>query len=69
MLVTQIPNVVEYVAVYLAAARLGVVLSPVPMQYRRGEIEPPALLILSLRKLGARRQAAQELPRHIGPAQ
>ena len=40
VLVTQIPNVVEYVAVYLAAARLGVVLSPVPMQYRRGELGP-----------------------------
>jgi acyl-CoA synthetase (AMP-forming)/AMP-acid ligase II len=40
VLVTQIPNVVEYVAVYLAAARLGVVLSPVPMQYRRAELEP-----------------------------
>jgi acyl-CoA synthetase (AMP-forming)/AMP-acid ligase II len=40
VLVTQLPNVVEYVAVYLAAARLGVVLSPVPMQYRRGELEP-----------------------------
>ena len=40
VLVTQLPNVVEYVAVYLAAARLGVVLSPVPMQYRRAELEP-----------------------------
>jgi acyl-CoA synthetase (AMP-forming)/AMP-acid ligase II len=40
VLVTQLPNVVEYVAVYLAAGRLGVVLSPVPMQYRRGELEP-----------------------------
>jgi acyl-CoA synthetase (AMP-forming)/AMP-acid ligase II len=40
VLVTQLPNVVEYVAVYLAAARLGIILSPVPMQYRRGELEP-----------------------------
>ena len=40
VLVTQLPNVVEYVATYLAAARLGIVLSPVPMQYRRAELEP-----------------------------
>ncbi|HJY39441.1 MAG TPA: class I adenylate-forming enzyme family protein, partial [Steroidobacteraceae bacterium] len=39
-LVTQLPNVVEYVAVYLACARLGVVISPVPMQFRRAELEP-----------------------------
>jgi acyl-CoA synthetase (AMP-forming)/AMP-acid ligase II len=40
VLVTQLPNVVEYVAVYLACARLGVVISPVPMQFRRAELEP-----------------------------
>jgi acyl-CoA synthetase (AMP-forming)/AMP-acid ligase II len=40
VLITQLPNIVEYVAVYLACARLGVVVSPVPMQFRRGEIEP-----------------------------
>lgn len=40
VLVTQLPNVVEYAAVYIAAARLGIVLSPIPMQFRRGELEP-----------------------------
>jgi len=40
VLVTQLPNVVEYVAVYLACARLGVLISPVPMQFRRAELEP-----------------------------
>jgi len=40
VLITQLPNVVEYVAVYLACARLGIVVSPVLMQFRRGEIEP-----------------------------
>jgi acyl-CoA synthetase (AMP-forming)/AMP-acid ligase II len=40
VLITQLPNVVEYAAVYLACARLGVVISPIPMQFRRGEIEP-----------------------------
>lgn len=40
VLITQLPNIVEYVAVYVACARLGIVLSPVPMQFRLGELEP-----------------------------
>ncbi len=39
ILITQLPNVAEYVAVYIAALKLGIVLSPVPMQFRRGEFE------------------------------
>jgi acyl-CoA synthetase (AMP-forming)/AMP-acid ligase II len=39
MLITQLPNIVEYPALYLAALRLGIVVSPVPMQYRRHELE------------------------------
>ncbi len=39
ILVTQLPNVVEYAALYLAAMRIGVVVSPVPMQFRRHELE------------------------------
>jgi acyl-CoA synthetase (AMP-forming)/AMP-acid ligase II len=39
VLVTQLPNVAEYPAVYLAAMRLGVIVSPVPMQFRRHELE------------------------------
>lgn len=39
VLVTQLPNVVEYAALYLAALRLGVIVSPVPMQFRRHELE------------------------------
>ena len=38
VLITQLPNVAEYVAVYLAAMKLGVVLSPAPMQFRRREL-------------------------------
>ncbi|MFT5576678.1 MAG: acyl-CoA synthetase (AMP-forming)/AMP-acid ligase II [Bermanella sp.] len=34
----QLPNIVELMAVYLAVARLGAVISPVPMQYRRHEL-------------------------------
>ena len=44
ILITQLPNVVEYVAVYIAAARLGIILSPVPMQFRRHELEQIAAL-------------------------
>jgi acyl-CoA synthetase (AMP-forming)/AMP-acid ligase II len=40
VLVAQLPNVVEFPALYLACARLGVILSPVPMQFRSGELEP-----------------------------
>jgi len=39
ILVTQLPNIAEYIAVYLAAMKLGVVLSPVPMQFRRRELQ------------------------------
>jgi len=39
ILVTQLPNIAEYPALYLAALRLGIILSPVPMQFRRHELE------------------------------
>jgi non-ribosomal peptide synthetase component E (peptide arylation enzyme) len=38
VLITQLPNIAEYPALYLAALRLGIVVSPVPMQYRRHEL-------------------------------
>lgn len=38
VLITQLPNIVEYVALYLAAMRIGVIVSPVPMQFRHREI-------------------------------
>ncbi|KQX76406.1 class I adenylate-forming enzyme family protein [Aeromicrobium sp. Root472D3] len=34
----QVPNTVELVEVYLAAWTVGVIVSPLPMQYREGEI-------------------------------
>lgn len=39
VLVTQLPNIAEYPALYVAAMRLGIVVSPVPMQFRRHELE------------------------------
>ena len=39
IVLVQLPNVWEGVALYLATARLGLVLSPVAMQYRHHELE------------------------------
>lgn len=39
VLITQLPNIAEYPAIYVAAMRLGIVVSPVPMQFRRHELE------------------------------
>lgn len=38
IIIAQLPNVVDYVVTYLAASRLGLILSPVPMQYRGHEL-------------------------------
>lgn len=43
ILLIQMPNVVEYLYIYLAASRLGVIVSPVPMQYRERELAQIAL--------------------------
>ena len=45
VVLAQLPNVWECVALYLAAARLGLVLSPVAMQYRRHELDQIATLL------------------------
>jgi non-ribosomal peptide synthetase component E (peptide arylation enzyme) len=39
ILVVQLPNFVELVIVYLAAARIGAIVSPAPMQYRTHELK------------------------------
>ena len=39
IVVVQLPNCVEQFVVYLTCARLGVVVTPVPVQYREHEIE------------------------------
>ncbi|QOC23547.1 acyl--CoA ligase [Wenzhouxiangella sp. AB-CW3] len=49
--VVQLPNVAEFVVLYLALARIGAVISPVPVQYSRHELSmiaealEPALFI------------------------
>ena len=37
-LVVQLPNLVELPAIYLACARLGIIVSPAPVQYREHEL-------------------------------
>ena len=39
ILITQLPNIAEYTAVYVAALKLGVILSPVPIQFGRGDLK------------------------------
>jgi acyl-CoA synthetase (AMP-forming)/AMP-acid ligase II len=39
VIVAQLPNIVEGTIVFLAAARIGAIISPVPVQYRRHELE------------------------------
>lgn len=39
ILITQLPNIAEYIAVYIAALKLGIILSPTPMQYRHRELQ------------------------------
>lgn len=38
IVVVQMPNVAELIVLYIAAARLGLILSPLPVQYREKEI-------------------------------
>jgi acyl-CoA synthetase (AMP-forming)/AMP-acid ligase II len=38
VIMVQLPNIAELVCVYLAAARLGVIVSPLPIQYRTHEM-------------------------------
>lgn len=44
IVLVQLPNVVELVIVYLAAARIGAIVTPVPVQYRTHELKQVAAL-------------------------
>ncbi|MEZ4668144.1 MAG: class I adenylate-forming enzyme family protein [Anaerolineae bacterium] len=39
IVMVQLPNIVELVEVYLAVARLGAIISPIPVQYRTHELK------------------------------
>lgn len=54
VIMVQLPNVAELVMVYLAAARIGAIVSPLPVQYRSHElrqtmtiVEPKAFITVS----------------------
>jgi cyclohexanecarboxylate-CoA ligase len=71
IIITQLPNIAEYVAVYLAALRLGIVVSPVPMQFRRHELEQIVALTdaratLTVRALKGAEYASEALQLSVG---
>jgi acyl-CoA synthetase (AMP-forming)/AMP-acid ligase II len=52
IILVQMPNVVELIYIYLAASRLGIIVSPVPVQYQENELsaiidilEPAAVIV------------------------
>ena len=57
ILLVQMPNIVELIYTYLAASRLGIIVSPVPVQYQENELtaiidilEPAAIVVTPLFK-------------------
>lgn len=64
VVLVQLPNVVEQFAVYLACARLGIVVTPVPVQYREHELAhiisaTQAVAAITLGRIGKDYAAAQ----------
>lgn len=60
----QLPNTVEQVALYLACWRIGLIVSPMPMQYREHEISQLAKLAefaayVTVERFGGRSMAAE----------
>ncbi len=74
VIVMQLPNTVEMHAIYLACAMLGVVVSPVPMQYRAHELRhvvdsTQARLAITTVRVGQYRSAEQWLSHaHLLPS-
>lgn len=65
VIVVQLPNCIEQYIVYLACARLGVIVSPVPAQYRKHELLQilkitDAVAVMTCHRIGA-------LERHYNP--
>ena len=64
VLAVQLPNTIELAAVYLACWRLGIVISPLPVQYREHEINRIREIVdvaafLTIDRVGDRRLAAE----------
>lgn len=67
LIAVQLPSIAEMMLVYLAVARIGAVLSPVPMAYRAGEIRNIAGLaelaaFISVGRFKGRDHYAERLP-------
>jgi len=45
IVIVQLPNIVELAIIYLALGKLGVIISPVPMQYGRFELDKAAKVV------------------------
>jgi len=45
IVIVQVPNIVELAILYLALGKLGVIISPVPMQYGRFELDKAARVV------------------------
>ncbi|RAY12800.1 (2,3-dihydroxybenzoyl)adenylate synthase [Actinomadura craniellae] len=66
VLAVQLPNTIELVCAYLACWRLGVVISPLPVQYREHEVKALGAVagftaFLTLARMGERELAAEAL--------
>ena len=64
VVLVQLPNIVEQFAIYLACARLGVIVTPVPVQYREHELahivaSTKAVAAITLSRIGKDYAAAQ----------
>ncbi len=62
VIAVQLPNIVELTATYLAAARLGAIVTPVPVQYREHELSyclshTGAKAVLTAARIGKHRHA------------
>lgn len=73
IVVIQLPNVVELVAVLLATARLGIIASPLPMQYGKREIShvlaklhPKAVVTVGHYKGASTGERMADISREVG---
>lgn len=76
VIAVQLPNVVELTAVYLVAARLGLIVTPVPVQYRVHELEfmlahTGARAVVTCSRIGTHEHAAMfvDLTRSVASVQ
>jgi acyl-CoA synthetase (AMP-forming)/AMP-acid ligase II len=67
IVVVQLPNIAELAVLYLALGRLGVILSPVPVQYGRFELAKAAQLVEPAAFITLTNLKGRNLAREHGP--